>query len=280
MDLSENAKLARLRIKSRAREALNGKGTVLSLLLGSFALLITAFAVELAEGAVYYSFVANDRLLEYSVVFTGMLTAIFDTVTYFVIPPMLLGLYRIAAGAVHAGKADLRDLLYYWRPKKYFRAVIVYTLVVGPWHIYSLAVTALYQALPMIVGTGWSTTAAYTLWMAEIVAFFAVLGIGFLLAFCYCRLYSVIAAVVCGEGSSVFFCIAAAFRATKKRAWRIFVFRLSFIPVILLGFASIGIILFIFTVPYMLISYFYYNAELFGVDTESARMTEVTFDER
>ena len=281
MNLSENAKLERLRIKSRAKQTLNVKGALFSILLGSFALLIAIFAVELAEGAVYYSFVSGDSTLEHSVAFTGILSAVFDVISYFVIPPILFGLYRIAAGAVHGGKTDMRDLLYYLHPKKYFRSVLAYMLAVAPWHIYSLAVTALYTALPLIFDSaGNTTTAAYSLWMAELGSFFAVLGLGFLLAWGYCRFYSVIAAVVCGEGHSVFSCIAAAFRATKKRAWRIFTFRLSFIPVILLGLVSVGIILFIFTIPYMLISYFHYNAELFGVDTEDGRMTEVTFDER
>lgn len=281
MDLPENARLMRLRVKSRARGALNVKGAVLALLLGSFTLLIAAFAVEIAEGAVYYSFVAADSTLEYSVAFSGILTAVFDLITYFVIPPILFGLYRIAAGIVHEGVADLRDMLYYLHPRKYFRSVVAYTLVVAPWHIFSLAVTALYQALPLMFDSvGNTTAAAYSLWMAELGAFFAVLVLGFLLAIGYCRFYSVIAAVVCGEGHSVFSCIAAALSATRKRAWRILTFRLSFIPVILLGLVSVGIILFIFTLPYMLISYFHYNAELFGVDAEGGRTTEVTFDER
>lgn len=281
MDLSENPRLERLRVKSRARGTLNVKGAVLALLLGSLVLVTAIFALEACERAVYYFLVSGNRSLERSAFFIGILTTVFDLATCLAVAPLILGLYRIAAGVVHGGVADLRELLYYLHPRKYFRSVVVYVLVVEPWHIYGLAVTALYQALPLMFDSvGNTTAAAYSLWIAKLGVFFAVLVLGSLLAIGYCRFYSVIAAVVCGEGHSVFSCIAAALRATRQRAWRILTFRLSFIPVILLGLVSVGIILFIFTVPYMLISYFHYNAELFGAETEDARTTEVTFDER
>ena len=96
----------------------------------------------------------------------------------------------------------------------------------------------------------------------------------------YGRLYSVIAAIVNGEGQPLGLCIRAGLRATKGKTGAIFAFRASFVLWVLLSIATIGMLLVIFTVPYMLVSYFYYNAVLFGKEPRAVQNTEVTFDER
>ena len=281
MTPAENAASARLRLKAKAKERLNAEGVCLTLIFGICIAVSVFFALEMAEAATYYVFVSANMRLGLSPAFAGTLSAVFDILAYFVMAPFILGLYRVAAGAVHTGRADLRNVLYFLRPRRYFRSVVAYTLTVAPIHVYILLFSAVMKLIPMLFeGRVSSTLVAYMSWLTSLGVGSALVALGVLLYWLYGRFYSVIAAVVCGDGSSVIDCVSAAFDATRKSCGRIFVFRLSFIPVLLLGAVSVGVILLIFTLPYMLISYFYYNAELFGADTYESRMTEVTFDER
>lgn len=278
---AENAASARLRLKAKSKERLDKKGVCLALIFGICIVVTAKFAVETAEAAAYYVLVALDGKLGLSPSFAGIITAVFDIISYLVMAPFVLGLYRVAAGAVHTGRADMRDILHFLHPQKYFRALVAYTLTLAPIHVYLLLCSAVMKMIPVFFDAmKGSTVAAYMTWVTQLASGALLAGLGVLLFWLYCRFYSVIAAVVCGDGRPLLDCIADSFEATRGNAGKIFVFRLSFIPAILLGCVSVGIILLIFTLPYMLISYFYYNAELFGVDADGGRMTEVTFDER
>jgi uncharacterized membrane protein len=274
-------KSLRLNVKYKARDTLDSRGTRLTLIFGIIIVAAVYFAIESVEAAIYYSAVSIVPTLKRSELFVGILTGIFDLMPYFLISPFALGLYRTTAGAVYGEGADLRDLFYYFSPRRYFRSVLTYGLNIAPLHIYTLAVSAAYALLPLAFESlENSTVRAYLLWMAQTGLFFVALIVGFFVLWLYSRIYATVAAVVCGGDQPIFVCFSAALRVTKKRSFKILLFRFSFIPVFLLGVVSVGVIMLIFTVPYMLISYFHYNAELFGVDTDTARLTEVTFDER
>lgn len=268
-------------IKDTAKSTLTQKGVLLRLIFALLSVCIVYMAVELGEGVAYYSLILLYPPLAELMAFEYGITVLFDIVSILAVAPIFSGVYRLASLLSAGEDARVSEIFYYYSPKYYGRALVAFSVTAVPVMIFRFCAGEIFSLVELWV------SAVDDEWLASvmliIVSFIAgllILGIAALLLLPYGRLFSVFAAVINGEGQPIGVCLRAALNATREKSGAIYGFRISFVPLILLSLLTVGMLLIIFTVPYMLISYFYYNAALFGKDPKPAVSTEVTFDER
>ena len=263
-------------IKRMARAALAKKGALLKLIFAIFLCAVIRFGTELAAASVYSAAVLvlpdSGGFLDF------FITLAIRVLSVFFMAPAVLGTFRLASMLSSGEDAPLTEMFLYFSPRKYFRALGAYLIAALPIEIYlfiaelTLSLVA-YVAELLALDAVWSDGVS-----SFIAASFAVAAVALFLP--YCRLFSVLAATVNGEGQRLSSCVRAATRATRGNVFRIFGLAFSFVPLILLSLLTVGILLFAFTLPYMLLSYFYFNDVLFGKDPKPQITEEVTFDER
>ena len=171
-----------------------------------------------------------------------------------------------------------KEIFYYFAPRAYFRALGAYVIVALPIELYITLAELAPIGIRFVGGLAGAEEGVIAIF--ELFALLLLLGLAVALLVPYGRLFSVFAATVNGEGQPLSLCMRAATRATRGKSGMIFALRFSFIPLILLSVVTVGILFILFTLPYMLLSYFYCNAVLFGQDPRPQITEEVTFDER
>ena len=261
-------------LKRTAREMLAKKAVVFKLIFAVFICVVIRMGMELAASVVYmalYSVIPGAEL-----VIAFALPPTFRIMTVFVMAPAVFGTYRLASMLAQGMPADMSEMFYYFYPKKYARALGGYIAAAWPIEIFVILFDALLTWVSILL-YGMSANELLIVQIGMTVFVFAA-AIPLLVP--YFRLFSIPAAIVNGEGQPLGVCIRAAKRATRKRVREIFAFFFSFVPMILLSLLTVGMLLIAFTLPYMLLSYFYYNAVLFGKDPMPEIYEEVTFDER
>ncbi len=262
------------KIKSEARRMLGERGVLLRLLYGIFLTAAFYMTVEIAESLLYYIAVgAFPDLSELDVLWYAV-TVIFDIIGIIAVAPIFCGTYRMASRLALGERPNVTEVFYYLAPRRCGRAIVAYSLTAVPFWLYAFFTNILTSAVTSMIEEPILLTAAN---LASLVPLF-VGALILLLPLTF--FFSVFAAVINGEDQPIALCISAAVRAVRGKLWQTYLFRLSFVPLILLSMLTVGMLLVIFTVPYMLIAYFYYNAALFGKEPRAAISTEVTFDER
>lgn len=249
----------RKEIKKEAKHALGEPNVLIKLIFAVFLTAAVYIVIELCETVICY-LIPTIKM--------PALELVFDAIGILALAPVFGGMFRLASMLSAGNNAKMTEMFYYYKPKKYTRALAVYGMTALPIMLYgyfSSYVTELSRALSPF---------------HMLFAFTLLLSAAAILFLPYCRLYSAWAAVVCGEGQPLRTCFCAAFSATAQKSARIYAFRASFILWIALSFLTVGMLFVIFTVPYMLISYFYFNAAVFGKEPKAKMKTEVTFDER
>jgi len=249
----------RKEIKKEAKKALAEPNALIKLIFAVFFAAAVYIAPKLCE-AVIRNLIPTLP--------SPIVELVFDVIGILALAPVFFGMFRLASMISAGNDAKITEMFYYYEPKKYTRALAAYAVTALPIMLYgyfSAYVIRLSEALSIFY---------------MLAAYIVLLLVAAILFLAYCRLYSVPAAVVCGEGQPLKTCFFAAFSATERKSARIYAFRASFILWIALSFLTVGMLFVIFTVPYMLISYFYFNATLFGKEPKAKTKTEVTFDER
>ncbi len=271
----------RREIKKMAKTALGNKGVLLMLIFAVVFCCLVFMSVELLEALSYYAAISLFPSLLGSAIFDAVSAVLFDALSLFAMAPAVLGTYRLSSALAAGQSPAMTEMFYYFGRGRYGRALAAFLIVSLPVVLYGYIVSALFYLIDSIGRSVQSTT--YEAFLYTVTSFGLILltlGVAFAIWLPYCRLFSVFASVVNGEGQPLSVCIRASLRATKEKASAVYGFFASFIPLCLLSILTVGMLFVIFTIPYMLISYFYYNAVLFGKDPIPARTTEVTFDER
>ncbi len=278
--MDDALKINRKEIKAEAKGLLARRGVLPKLIFAVFCTALVYITVELAEALLYFSVTAGYPALAESAAFEWAVTLGFDIIGMLALAPILGGAFRLAARAEESVRAT--EIFYYYAPKKYLRALAVYTVTALPVMLLRTAgdyVRSLLAARADAIDDAMHR--ALLLLYYNIILTFLMIAAAAILLLLYCKIFSLWAAVICGEGQPLRMCFSAALGATKGRLKAIYVFFLSFLPWIALSLLTVGMLFVVFTIPYMLISYFYYNAALFGKEPRAVALsTEVTFDER
>lgn len=263
-------------LKRMARAALAKKGALLKLIFAILLCVVIRIGTELAVASVCS---ATALVLPNVAFWLDCVVALaIRVLSVLFMAPAVLGTFRLASMLASGEDAPLTEIFFYFSPKKYFRALGAYLITALPIEIY-LFIAELTLSLAAYAA---ELSALDTIWLDAISAFISAsfVGVAVVLFLPYCRLFSVLAATVNGEGQRLSSCVRAATCATRGKVFRIFGLAFSFVPLILLSLLTVGILLFAFTLPYMLLSYFYFNDVLFGKDPKPQITEEVTFDER
>ena len=261
-------------LKRTARTMLCKKGVLLKLIFAVFMCVVIRMSGELATGAAY---AALYLLIPQAEIILGfVLPPVFRIITVFALAPAVFGAYRLASMLSKGLDAELSEVFYYFSPKSYARALGGYIAAAWPIEIFAILFGALTTGV-RILSFDMSEIDFYFVELGMLV-FAIVVAVPLLLP--YSRLFSIPAAVVNGGGQPLSVCIRAATKVTRQRVGEIFAFLFSFVPMILISLLTIGMLMIAFILPYMLLSYFYYNAVLFGKDPMPEIHEEVTFDER
>ena len=268
-------------VKRRARELLGQKSVILKLIFAVAICWITNIIIDLTEGCVYYTAVHFGIIDPQSELHLILTVIFFEIVALLCVSAQVIGTVRLAWLLTIDRDTKLVEMFYYWRSfKRYFRSVFtLLTVAFLPKLFLYLLRWILFDTLPQIYLSDPGVVSAILYFFAFVGALIAAFGVGALLLLPYSAIFSACALSVRFCDESVVSCIRRSVRKTKGGLKRIFGFRFSFLPLILLSVATVGVLLLIYTVPYMLISYIYYNAALFEEEAFAAEM-EVTFDER
>ena len=268
-------------IKRKARELLGQRNVILKLIFASVLCWIINIAVELAETCVYYTALQLCILDAGSEIQLFVLTLVFELVALLCVAAMAMGTVRLAWLLTKDPGTRLTEMFYYWHsPKRYFRSILIFLSVAALPKLFLFSLSyVIFDILPLIYLNTPNITGLIAYFFALIGVFIVGFLLGALLLLPYSLLSSAVALFVKSDKRSVGACIFQSARATRSGLTRIFKFRFSFVPLILLSVVTVGVLLVIYAVPYMLVSYFYYNAALFEDEISAADM-EVTFDER
>ena len=268
-------------IKRRARELLGQKNIILKLIFAAAICWATNMAVDIAEACVYYTAQYFGALDLASASQLLILNLAFELVALFCVSAQAMGTFRLARLLTEDKDARLTEMFYYWRgARRYFRSLLGFLIIAAPVKLFLLAFEwILRDVLPMIYLNDPTVFSMIIYFFALVGALLAGFLLGALLLLPYSLIFSAAALLVRYEEKSIGACIKQSASATRAHLVQIFEFRSSFLPLILLSFVTVGVLLVIYTVPYMLVSYFYYNAALFEDEISAADM-EVTFDER
>ncbi len=268
-------------IKRKARELLGKKIVILKLIFAVAICWITNIIVDIAEASVYYTAVNFGLLDQEATAPVFILTLIFELAALFCVPTQAMGTVRLAFLLTQNEDTPLTEMFYYWRgPKRYFRSLLVFLIISVPVKLFLFAIEwIMADILPLIYLNDPEISGMIAYFFAVIGTLIAAFLLGALLFLPYSALFSVAALFVRDDGARITDCLFGSAQVTKGQLKRIFKFRFSFLPLILLSVVTVGVLLIIYAIPYMLISYFYYNAALFE-DELSAAYMEVTFDER
>ena len=268
-------------IKRMARELLGKKTVILKLIFAVAICWITNIIVDIAEASVYYTAVNFGLFDPEAGVPMLILTLIFELAALLCVSAQAMGTVRLAFLLTQNGDTPLTEMFFYWRgPKRYFRSLLIFLVIAAPVKLFLLAIGwIMSDALPLIYLNDPELSGAIAYFFSVIGTLMASFLLGALLLWPYSALFSAAAMFVCDDGARIADCLSGSTRKTKGQLKRIFKFRFGFLPLLLLSAVSVGVLLIIYAIPYMLVSYFYYNAALFEDELFAADM-EVTFDER
>ncbi len=268
-------------IKRRARELLLQKSVILKLIFAVAICWIANITVDLLEACVYYTAVNFGIFEPESGLHILILTVIFELAALLCVSAQAMGTVRLAWLLTVDRDTKLTEIFYYWKtPKRYFRSVLAFlTVACIPKMFISTVIWIISDLLPQIYINDPNFSSVIIYFFSFIGVLAAAFLVGALLLLPYSSLFSVAALSVRFYEESIITCVRYSMYKTHGGLKQICKFRFSFLPLILLSFVSVGVLLIIYTVPYMLVSYFYYNAALFEEESFAADM-EVTFDER
>lgn len=268
-------------IKRKAREFIGKKTVILKLIFAAAICWITNITVDIAEASVYYTAVNFGLFDPEASAPMLILTLVFELAALLCVSAQAMGTVRLAFLLTRSEDTPLTEMFFYWRgPKRYFRSLLVFLVIAAPVKLFLLLVGwIMVDVLPLIYLNDPELSGMIAYFFSVIGTLMAAFLLGALLLLLYSGLFSVAALFVRDDGAAIAECLVGSARGTKGQLKRIFKFRFSFLPLILLSVVTVGVLLIIYAIPYMLVSYFYYNAALFEDELSAADM-EVTFDER
>jgi len=241
-------------IKSDAKAVLSDRNTLLKLIFCGFFYIAVLVLFKLFSSYLFQAMVYNVtdelKLKNYSLLFT----AVSDIPAFLLIFPLFMGVFHVAAKLSNESPVTIVEILeYYSSFKKISKAWAVGSIIQLPFVLANIL-----QALLRFL----SHESLILRAILPGVNLILIAVCSFLTVFISGKFFTLINSVVCGGDQPVYICLKASLKATRDKMWRLFAFRLSFIPWILLSALTVGVLFIIFTFPYILISECLYSKYL------------------
>lgn len=235
--------LTQKQILADTRSKLLKKNIIIKLIFGIFILTASFVVLEFFFEGIYFSLcsiVRNDLIYDkYYYAFQ----AVMITLNFFMLSPLFLGLCRLSAMLANRGSADFIEIFaYYASFKAFWRSLLVSLIVFLPFLMSLLALLIWQMVLPL----KYALATVCVLW----------------LIFIKTRLFTFINAFVCGGDQPLRLFLKSAIRSTKRSTAKLLLFSLRFIPWILLSIPTLGVLLLIFVLPYILFAESRYSSYL------------------
>ncbi len=235
--------LTQKQLLADTRALLLKKNVIIKLIFGVFILIATFVISGLFFDYVYLSIctIAGNEFIydKYYHIFEAV-TAVLK---FFMLSPLFVGICRLSAMLANRGSADFIEIFaYYASFKAFLRSTLVSLIVFLPFLLSILALFIWQTVLPL----KYVLAAVCVLW----------------LLFVKTKLFTFINAFVCGGDQPLRLSLKSAMRSTKRSAAKLLLFSLRFIPWILLSIPTLGVLLLIFVLPYILFAESRYSSYL------------------
>ncbi len=250
--------LDRKALKLNAKRLLSDQRTRLKLI---FATLICASVYIMLEyilsyavyTPVYMLFPGLDGWMEYVVE-----QACF-VIEFLLFSPLLLGLYSLAASLSYRTDIELSHIFGYYRSfVRMCRAWGIFLAVALPIKLFAVLSEVAFGLLSSNK-EGLGNALYIVLIFAAVILFVGIFAVGFLICG---KFFPFVYASVTAKNRPLSQAFGDSLRATSGKLGSIFAFRFSFILLILLSFATVGVLFIIYTIPYMAVSYSYCSSYL------------------
>ena len=245
-------------IKRSAKSILNAHNVRIKLIFASLVCLASFMLSEIVKGSARYAlsfwFAAKN-----AETFTVAFNSVFSVARLLMLSPLFIGMFSYSVKLAVRKDADFSELFVFYSCKKaLLKTWSIGALAMIPQKIIFFLIVKIPEECAILVekSSRVDIAAAYIL-----VAILLEIGVFFfgILSF---RLYTLINVYVCGSDQSIFACVCAALKSTKRNCFNVFVFLLSFGAWILLSMSTVGVLFIIFTIPYMIVSYNLYSSYL------------------
>lgn len=187
-----------------------------------------------------------------------MIGNVMNVASTFIMSPLLLGFYDLAIRLTRGQNPDFATIFkYFSSPKLLMRSWLTLIITFLPLILATIALRAVDLLSASLLSDALlpqSLQLAVSVLAAPILSLVAFWVAG--------RFYTLINIIVCGGKQSFSVCLEKALCSTRKKAGEIFLFRISFLPWILLSIGTFGVLFVIFTLPYMAIAYSQYSSYL------------------
>lgn len=248
----------RRNIKRMAKNVISNHNVRFKMIMALLICISSFMLTQIIKDSLYYagSFLISS---EYEYVFDLIFVTVFSVLRLLALSPLFIGFFSLSVKLTAGKNTEFQELFAFYSDKK----TLLNTWLVGA--VVMLPQTVLFflffnipdfcriiiEKIPRPDIDAWIIVATI------------VIEIGILvLSILSLRLYTVINAYVCGNSQGTFKCIRAAVCSTKGNVLNSLVFIASFTPWILLSFCTLGVLLVIFTIPYMVVSYNFYSSHL------------------
>lgn len=183
---------------------------------------------------------------------------IISVISFFIMSPLLLGFYALAAGLSNGQRPDFMVIFRYFSSFKLIvRSWLTFCITVLPFALINLAL----RVTNIILSSYYFSGNAFFAQNLQIIVNILIAPALYVIVFLILgRFYPLINAVVCGGDQPFSVCLKKSLCSTRKKVCEIFLFRMSFLPWILLSTVTFGVLFVIFTLPYMAISYSQYSS--------------------
>ncbi len=250
--------LDRNALKLNAKRLLSDQSIRMKLV---FATLICASAFIMLEYILSYAFITPlyslfPKLTDWA---SFGIDEIYYIIEFLMFSPLLIGFYSLAAGLSLGADVELSHIFGYYRSfMRMCRSWMISLAIVLPIKLFTTGSELVFMLLDANQVALGEMRYSLLSFMAELLF----IGIS-VLAFLLCgRFYPFVNAAVVSDDQKLSAAFGASLRSTRGQLGRIFAFRLSFLLLIMLSLATVGVLFIIFTIPYMAVSYSYCSSYL------------------